>query len=77
VLCCCSDGGSVEHSPSSPSEVDDLLELSLDTSDSEDDDWWNNQRITECSSKVKARMVTSAGCPRNRCYTWLTYFTFY
>ena len=73
VLWCCSDGGSVEHSPSSPTEVDDLLELSIDTSDSEDDDWWNNQRVIECTSKVKARMVTCSGCPRNRCYAWLTF----
>jgi hypothetical protein len=62
---CCSDGGSVEHSPSSPTEVDDLLELNVDTSDSEDDEWWNNQRVIECPSKVKARMVTGAGCPRS------------
>ncbi|XP_069697406.1 SPRY domain-containing protein 3-like isoform X1 [Periplaneta americana] len=48
-----SDGGSVELSPSSPAEVDDLLELTLDTSDSEDEDWWNNQCAIECSSKVK------------------------
>ena len=66
VLWCCSDGGSVEHSPSSPTEVDDLLELSLDTSDSEDDDWWNNQHVIECTSKVKARTVTGARCPRSR-----------
>lgn len=48
-----SDGGSVENSPSSPTLVDDLLELTLDTSDSEDDDWRNNQRVIECTSKVK------------------------
>jgi len=73
VPCCCSDGGSVDHSPSSPTEVDDLLEFSLDTSDSEDDDWWNNQHVIECTSKVKARTVTSTGCPRSRLYTWLIY----
>jgi len=49
--------------------VDDLLELSLDTSDSEDDDWWNNQRVIECASKVKARTVTFTGCPRSCLYT--------
>ncbi|PSN34268.1 SPRY domain-containing protein 3, partial [Blattella germanica] len=44
---------SAELSPSSPNEMDDLLELSLDTSDSEDEDWWNNQSAMECNSKVK------------------------
>jgi hypothetical protein len=58
ILKCCSDGGSVEVSPSSPAEVDNLLELSLDTSDSEDEDWWNNQCGIECSSKMKACTVT-------------------
>ncbi|XP_049805357.1 SPRY domain-containing protein 3-like [Schistocerca nitens] len=47
-----SDGGSVDMSPSSPTEVDDLL-LLLDTSDSEDEDWWNGRYEMECDSKVK------------------------
>jgi hypothetical protein len=58
ILTCCSDGGSVEFSPSSPTEVDNLLELSLDTSDSEDEDWWNSQCGIECSSRMKACTVT-------------------
>jgi hypothetical protein len=57
LLQCCSDGGSIELSPSSPTEVD-LLELSPDTSDSEDEDWWNNESAVECGSKVKACTVT-------------------
>jgi hypothetical protein len=56
LLQCCSDGGSVELSPSSPTEVD-LFELSPDTSDSEDEDWWNNECAVECSSRVKACIV--------------------
>ncbi|PNF22199.1 SPRY domain-containing protein 3 [Cryptotermes secundus] len=47
-----SDGGSIELSPSSQTEVD-LLELSPDSSDSEDEDWWNNECAVEFSSKVK------------------------
>jgi hypothetical protein len=48
----------VEVSPSSPTEVDNLLELTLDTSDSEDEDWCNSQYGIECSSKVKVFLVT-------------------
>ncbi|XP_021931938.1 SPRY domain-containing protein 3-like isoform X2 [Zootermopsis nevadensis] len=47
-----SDGGSGEVS-SSPTGMDNLLELTLDTSDSEDEDWWNSQCGIEHSSKMK------------------------
>ncbi|XP_066995473.1 SPRY domain-containing protein 3 isoform X2 [Anabrus simplex] len=48
-----SDGGSVDFSPTSPSEVDELLDMTLDASDSEDEDWWNNHCGVECESKVR------------------------
>jgi hypothetical protein len=73
---CCSDGGSVENSPSSPTLVDDLLELTLDTSDSEDDDWRNNQRVIECTSKVKVRTVMYTGCPRSPLIPDLFFYLF-
>ncbi|CAG2054432.1 unnamed protein product [Timema podura] len=48
-----SDGGSVEFSPSSPNEVDDLLDLTLEGSDSEDEEWWSNNCTGNCEGKVK------------------------
>ncbi|XP_063219657.1 SPRY domain-containing protein 3-like isoform X2 [Bacillus rossius redtenbacheri] len=49
-----SDGGfSDEMCLSSPNEPNDLLELMLESSDSEDEDWWRYSCGTDCEGKVK------------------------
>ncbi|KAJ8887850.1 hypothetical protein PR048_014068 [Dryococelus australis] len=48
-----SDGFSDEMCPSSPNEHIDLLDLTLESSDSEDEDWWRYSCGTECEGKVK------------------------
>ena len=75
VLWSCSDGGSVEHSPSSAPEVDDLLDLSLDTSDSEDDDWWVEQPACHWVHQQSEGMYSNLWRVSEKLpYTWRIYF---